>query len=154
MIACRSSLVLGMPAIRVWRVIADVERYREWHPVFALHSDTQNPGKLLCTARRWGRGEAMVTADARLTRSDSNRELSLRIGIPGVLEFEESFQVTWTQHETLIAHGMRCIGLFSFLGLLGLKGMFARMLARTDAALKAHVQRATTTARYVRRHNR
>src|SRR3546814_9696704 len=68
MFTVENSISLSAPLARVWRVLVDVDRYRDWHPHTGLESDPVDPRKLLYTHWRPGWTDPVISAEARVVR--------------------------------------------------------------------------------------
>src|SRR3546814_2165454 len=66
MFTVANSISLSAPLARVWRVLVDVDRYRDWHPTVGVESDPADPKKLLSTYWRPGWTDPVISADGRI----------------------------------------------------------------------------------------
>jgi hypothetical protein len=148
MFTVASSLSLPVPLVRVWRLLADVERYHDWHPRTDFVSHPFDPKRLFYSYARPGDASPVFSADAVIVRLDRPTDLAWRVGIKGVLEFEEAFHLERIGHDTEITHRLSCRGAGSWLAFPLLRWPLRRFLASSDAALANHLRRATTAARY------
>jgi len=140
------SLHLAVPLARVWRLLADVDRYRDWHPFIILKRDPDEPRKITYTYRR--RGADQFTVETEISKLDRQRVIAWRVGVRWLLEIEESFVVAKELQGTHLVHGMCCTGCLAFLFWPLFRRGLRNVLMLTDRSLAAHLKRATTIARY------
>jgi hypothetical protein len=140
------SLHLSIPLARAWRLLADVDRCQDWHPFVMLKRDPDDPRRLTYTHRR--RGRPRFSAEAVLSKIDRHHAIAWRIGVPWLLEIEESFVVSKEAHGTCVVHSTRYAGLLALAFVPFFRRGLHRMLMATDKSLAAHVKRGSTIARY------
>lgn len=141
---------LPAPLARTWRVIEDVDRYQDWHPFVRLQRIPGKPDKVTYTHRRKGRD--FLTVEAELDKLEPKSAIAWRIGIRGFLELEEGFAAERDGRGTRVVHHMSCTGLCASLVTRKLRSGLLRMLLVTDAALRQHLNRTSTIARYSQVH--
>src|SRR3546814_6166242 len=81
MFTVENSISLSAPLARVWRVLVDVDRYRDWHPHTGLESYPVDPRKPLSTPWRPGWTAPVISAVAKVVRLKRPTELAWRVGI-------------------------------------------------------------------------
>lgn len=151
MFTVENTIVLCAPLARVWQLIVDLDRYRDWHPYITLKNDPVDPRKLSCTYRNPDSAAPLFSADGYVVRLDRQADFAWRLGIKGVLQIEESFHLEKSDQGTQLMHCLSCSGIGSWLGLAVLKRAFRRSLVRIDDSLAIYLQRGTTISRYSHR---
>lgn len=111
-----------------------------------LKRDPEERRKITYTYRR--RGTAQFSAETEISQLERQQVIAWRIGVPRVLEVEESFAVAKELQGTRLVHGMRCTGFLSFLALPVFRRGLRNVLIVTDRSLAAHLKRGSTIARY------
>src|SRR3546814_1379613 len=99
MLTVANSISLSAPLARVWRVLVDVDRDRDWHPTVGLESDPADPKKLLCTYWRPGWTDPVISADGRIVCLERPCHFAWRVGIKGLLQIEEGFHLKKSRSE-------------------------------------------------------
>src|SRR3546814_5275252 len=89
MFTVANSISLSAPLARVWRVLVEVDRYRDWHPTVGLESDPADPKKLLCTYWRPGWNDPVISADGRVVWLERPCHFAWRLGNKRLVQFEE-----------------------------------------------------------------
>ena len=144
MFTVEHSLHLSVPVARVWRFLADVERYQHWHPFITMALDPQTPRKVMCTYR-YKRSD--YSLDGMIVELDRHHAIAWRIGIPGIIEIQEGFVIEKEMLGTHIVHQMRWNGFLAAIGWFS-RNRLRRLLAVTDTSLAQYLQRGAILARY------
>lgn len=150
MFTVENSISLSAPPARVWRVLADVDRYRDWHPHTGLESDPADPSKLLYTYWQPGWTDPVISAEAKVVRLKRPSDFAWRVGIKGLLVFEEAFHLEKSPEGTRLTHRLSCSGVGSWLGFV-MRSFLRRRLATTGGSLERHLRRGTVMSRYAHR---
>ena len=154
MFTVENSISLSAPLARVWRVLVDVDRYRDWHPNTGLESDPVDPRTLLYTHWRPGGTDPVISAEARVVRLKRPSDFAWRVGIKGLLQIEEGFHLEKSPEGTQLKHRLSCSGCGSWLGFLVMRPFLRRQLARTESSLERYLRRGTVISRYAHRSSR
>ncbi|API61518.1 hypothetical protein BSL82_18975 (plasmid) [Tardibacter chloracetimidivorans] len=153
MFTVANSISLSAPLARVWRVLVDVDRYRDWHPTVGLESDPADPKKLLCTYWRPGWTDPVISADGRIVCLERPCHFAWRVGIKGLLQIEEGFHLKKSPEGTRLTHRLCCSGIGSWPGIVT-SPFLRRQLVRTGDSLERHLRRGTVISRYAQRNAR
>ncbi|ABF54287.1 SRPBCC domain-containing protein [Sphingopyxis alaskensis] len=153
MFTVENSISLSAPLARVWRVLVDVDRYRDWRPSVGLESDPADPKRLLYTYWRPGWADPVISADARVVRLERPCRFAWRVGIKGLLQIEEGFYLEKSPEGTRLTHRLSCWGIGSWLGFV-MRPFLRRRLVRTGGSLARHLRRGTVISRYTQRNAR
>src|SRR3546814_6536328 len=81
MFTVENSILLPAPLARVWRLVFDVNRYRDWHPDIGLESDPNDPKKLIYTYWRPGWADPIISVEGSIVRLKRPSEFAWRVGI-------------------------------------------------------------------------
>lgn len=154
MFTIENTIMLPAPPARIWRVLVDVDRYRDWHPHTGLESDPADPRKLLYTYWLPGWTDPVISAEARVIRLKRPFDFAWRVGIKGLVQIEEGFHLEKSPDGTQLTHRLSYLGIGSYLGLVVMKPFLRRRLARTDNSLARHLRRGTVISRYAHRSSR
>lgn len=148
MFTVENSILLPAPLARVWRLVVDVDRYRDWHPHIGLESDPNDPKKLIYTYWRPGWADPIISAQGSIVRVKPPSDFAWRVGIRGLFEIEEGFHLEKAPQGTRLTHRLCCSGIGSWLGFLVMKPFLRRRLSGTGGSLERHLRRGTVIARY------
>src|SRR3546814_5898872 len=86
MFTVENSILLPAPLARVWRLVFDVNRYRDWHPDIGLESDPNDPKKLIYTYWRPGWADPIISVEGSIVRLKRPSEFAWRVGIRWLLD--------------------------------------------------------------------
>lgn len=153
MFTVENSILLATPLARVWGVLIDVDRYRDWHPHMRLKSDPADPRKLLYTHSRPGWTDPVISAQARIVRLKRPSDFAWRMGVKGLLELEEAFHLKKSPGGTRLTHSLCWSGIGSWLGFVIIP-VLRRRLVRTGGSLERHLRKGTVMSRYAHRNAR
>lgn len=150
MFTIENTILLLAPPARVWRVLVDVDRYRDWHPHTGLESDPADPKKLLYTYWRPSWADPVISAGARVVCLKRPSDFAWRVGIKGLLQIEEGFHLEKSPEGTRLTHRLSYSGVGSWLGFVMIP-VLRRRLVRTGGSLERHLRRGTVMSRYAHR---
>lgn len=153
MFTVENSILVPVPLARVWRVLIDVDRYRDWHPTVGLESDPADSKKLLYTYWKSGWADPVISTEAKVVRLERPCHFAWRVGIKGLLQIEEAFHLEKLLDGTKLTHRLACSGLGSWLGFV-MSPFLRRRLVRAGVLLERHLRRGTVTSRYAHRSTR
>jgi hypothetical protein len=142
-----SSLNLSVPVGRVWRVVTDFDRYREWHPFVALSGEARLGSVLKLEHKVRISSLPPISAQAKVVRFEPNASLAWEIRLRGLVAVEEGFELQKTEHGTELRHRMRCSGIVALLGIGLVQRRMDRALAVTNRCLSNFLARGTTNDR-------
>ncbi|GGN45691.1 hypothetical protein GCM10011349_12020 [Novosphingobium indicum] len=148
MFTVENSISLSAPLARVWRVLVDVDRYRDWHPHTGLESDPADPRKLFYAYWQPGWADPVISAEARVVRLKRPSDFAWRVGITGLLQIEEGFRLEKLPEGTQITHRLSCSGIGSGLGYFVMRPLLRRQLVKTGSSLACHLRRGIVISRY------
>ncbi|HEY9579467.1 MAG TPA: SRPBCC family protein [Rhizorhapis sp.] len=154
MFTVENSILLPAPLARVWRLVFDVNRYRDWHPDIGLESDPNDPKKLIYTYWRPGWADPIISVEGSIVRLKRPSEFAWRVGIRWLFEIEEGFHLEKAPQGTRLTHRLSCSGIGSWFGFLLMKPFLRRRLAGTDGSLERYLRRGTVISRYSHRNPR
>src|SRR3546814_12917765 len=95
-----NSILLPAPLARVWRLVFDVNRYRDWHPDIGLESDPNAPKKLIYTYWRPGQAEPNISVAGSILRLQRPSDFAWRVGIRRRCQIEEAVTLEQAPQET------------------------------------------------------
>ena len=148
MFTIETTILLPAPLARVWRVLVDVDRYRDWHPHTGLESDPADPRKLLCTYWQPGWADPVISAEAKVVHLERPCHFAWRVGINGLLQIEEGFHLEKSPQGTQLTHRLSCSGIGSWLGFIIMRPFLRRWLVGAGGSLERHLRRGTVISRY------
>lgn len=93
MLTLSMTLDLRAPVHRVWSVLLDFPKYREWHPFFKLAGAGAEGAVLDFTFRRHPNAPGGLTAKATIVRLQPEEVFAFRYGVRGVLLAEDRFEL-------------------------------------------------------------
>src|SRR3546814_4682605 len=99
MFTVENSILLPAPLARVWRLVFDVNRYRDWHPDIGLESDPNDPKQLIYTYWRPGWADPIISVEGSIVRLKRPSEFAWRVGIRWLFEIEEGFHLETARSE-------------------------------------------------------
>lgn len=151
MFTIENTILLPAPMARVWRLLVDVDRYRDWHPHTGLESDPADPRKLFYTYWQPGWKDPVISAEAWVVRFKRPSDFAWRAGIKGLFRIEEGFRLEKAPQGTQLTHRLSCSGIGSWIGFFVIRPFLRRPLVRADGSLERHLRRGTVTSRYAER---
>lgn len=151
MFAVESTTDIAAPIGRVWRVLADLEGYRQWHPFVALTGPAEPDAEIQMEHRTRIKSLPPISSGARIICFEPHIAIAWRLGIKGLFQVEEGFTLEKCAAGTQVTHRMRCYGVVSMLRFKLLERRMAQSLSVTNASLSRFLARGTTTARYAPR---
>ncbi|MGE0776236.1 MAG: SRPBCC family protein [Sphingomonadaceae bacterium] len=151
MFTIENTILLPAPMARVWRLLVDVDRYRDWHPHTGLESDPADPRKLFYTYWQPGWKDPVISAEARVVRLKRPSDFAWRVGIKGLLQIEEGFHLEKVPQGTQLTHRPSCSGIDAWLGFFITRPFLRRRLVRVGDLLERHLRRGTVISRYAHR---
>src|SRR3546814_21131130 len=113
MFTVENSILLPAPLARVWRLVFDVNRYRDWHPDIGLESDPNDPKKLIYTYWRPGWADHLISVEGSIVRLKRPSAFAWRVGIRWLFEIEEGFHLEKAPQGTRLTHRLSCSGIGS-----------------------------------------
>ncbi|MDZ3831968.1 MAG: SRPBCC family protein [Sphingopyxis sp.] len=151
MFSVGSSFRLPVPIGRVWRLLVDIERYRDWHPTLRFADRPGDDERVdYVYAPRTGRGPEL-TGEGTIINLDWLKGFAWRTGMRGVLVIEESYRLEKLGQGVEVTHLVSCRGVFSWLGYPFLRRAFRIFLKRSNDALERHLQKSSVQTRYAGR---
>jgi hypothetical protein len=88
-----AAIDIDAPPAQVWAILTDLDRYREWNPLFVEASGDVATGQRVRLRTRQPSGRLM-TIKPRITVARPETELRWSIGLPGLVGGEHSFTLT------------------------------------------------------------
>lgn len=143
-----STIHLATPLARVWRLLIDLEHYSDWHPFVSLAGAAAAGNEITFNYRTRMRAIPDVSSKADLVRLDRHAAIAWKLGIRGLLEVEEGFQLAKSEKGTIVIHSICCSGVLSTLAVKRLKQGMEKSIIVTNQSLARFLKRGTTIARY------
>ncbi len=148
MFIVESTIHLAAPLARVWRLLIDLEHYSDWHPTLALKGIASVGTEIGYKFKTGMRSFPEVSTTADVTRVDRHAAFFWKLGMKGLLEVEQGFELAKSDSGTIVTHKMCCRGVLSVLAVPSLKRGFEKTTVATNQFLARFLKRGTTTARY------
>lgn len=150
MFSVDTSFRLPVSIGRVWRLLVDIERYRDWHPTLSFTDRGGYDERVdYVYAPRGPRGPRLA-AEGTIVNLDWLSGFAWRTGLRGLLVIEESYRLEKLGHGVEVTHRLYCRGVFAWLGYPLLLRAFRVFLTRSDKALERHVCSSSVQSRYAR----
>ncbi|MDH7640273.1 SRPBCC family protein [Sphingomonas oryzagri] len=143
-----TSIHLTVPLARVWRVIADLEAYKSWHPFVALNGHPVAGSRITLHFRSAADGKIMSSNKAVVLHVDRLRAFTWRFVAGPFLRLEEGFAIQKAGHGTFLLHHIRFTGPFAFVFTLLFRRRLMKALEVTNRAMAAYLVKPGTASRY------
>jgi hypothetical protein len=88
-----AAIDIDAPIAQVWAILTDLDRYREWNPLFVEASGDVATGQRVRLRTRQPNGRLM-TIKPKITVARPETELRWATGLPGLVGGEHSFTLT------------------------------------------------------------
>lgn len=148
MMSAESTIDLPSPVGRVWRVLVDIEEYRQWHPFITISGPAEPNAEIKLELKPAIGFIPAFGSDARLVRLERLSCIAWRLGIKGLIQIEQGFELAKHEEGSKVTGRIYCTGALSVLRIPLLERRMARSLAVTNTALARFLARGTTIARY------
>src|SRR3546814_17038062 len=93
MFTVENSILLPAPLARVWRLVFDVNRYRDWHPDIGLERDPNDPTTLIYPSFRPGWADPIISVAVSIVRLPRPSDSSRRVGIRWLSVIDGAFHL-------------------------------------------------------------
>lgn len=143
MLKVENSIELRAPPWRVWKTLTRLDGYGRWHP-FIRSAGDPTPGAHVDYIFRHTAFQRSFTAQARIVRNEEPTAFAWRMGVPGFLAIEETFEITPNERGSTLRHRMEGRGLVAYLSLRIVERRLRSLIVKTDIALDPHLRGAPT----------
>lgn len=143
-----NTLAISAPLGRVWRVVSDLEHYRDWHPFVSLLGEPILGSAVELEHKVRIGSLPPINAEAKIVQCEPHASIAWRLGTRGLMEIEEGFELHKTEYGTDVRHRMRCSGIASLIGLPWVRRRMLKAVTVTNTCLSSFVAKGTTIARY------
>lgn len=130
---------LSTSPLRVWAAVSDLDGFARWHPYIRLSGVASEGAEIGYTFSTTFLRKAM-TAPATITRFRKPVEIGWKTGMPGLLMFEEAYQIDAISSGTAVRHTTRCWGLVSMLAARKIEGHTLDKMKESDRALERYLK--------------
>ena len=130
---------LSTSPLRVWTALSDLAGFARWHPFIRLSGAAVEGGAIGYTFNTTFLRKAM-TAPATITRFRKPEEIGWKAGMPGLLMFEETYQIDAITSGTQMRHSTRCWGPFSRVASDKLNGRILASMEEADRAFERYLR--------------
>lgn len=114
MLKVTSEIVVHAAPERVWRVLTDFTRLRDWHPFVEIEGPAEQGAKVGYYFRLDPSGPRRWDAKALIKHFEHPRTLLFALGIPGILRIEERYELAAVPGGTRVTHGAEFRGIIPF----------------------------------------
>lgn len=136
----------NMSALRVWSLLTDLNRFARWHPVYRISGEAERGAEVDVTWLLFG-GDRKMKTQMVINRLVKPRMIGWRMGVRGLLTFDERYEIDPIANGVSIRHAVECRGIVGMLaGRLMRKGLL-RTIRHQDAALLALLRRQSRLPR-------
>jgi hypothetical protein len=115
MVSIVTYVEVAAPPERVWQLLMDFDRYREWHPYVELDGVVANGGELSYAIRRTPKASRLIKSEATVTQLEPVAHFALKLGLPGLTWVSDWYALEAIESGTRLTHGLEFRGLLSFI---------------------------------------
>lgn len=137
---------LSISPLRVWTALSDLIGFVRWHPFIRLSGVAVEGGAIGYTFNTTFLRKPM-TAPATITRCRKPDEIAWKTGMPGLLMFEEVYQIDTIASGTQMRHSTRCWGPFSRVASSKLQSRIFASMEEADRAFERYLRTGAPVAR-------
>ena len=112
MLSIENSIELAAPPWRVWAALTKLDAYARWHP-YVTAAGTPEVGRDVDYSMRSRILRRPITAPATVTCLSEPEAFAWRVGVGGLLRFDESFHIEASEHGATLRHVMECRGVLT-----------------------------------------
>lgn len=102
------------PRARIWAMLTDFARYQEWHPFAAIKGVAATDAEIDYTFKDLLAKVKSPWIPMKIVACEQASFISWKFGIPGLMWFEEWYQLDEQGKGTRVEHGMRLSGPLSW----------------------------------------
>lgn len=136
----------NMSALRVWTLLADLNGFARWHPVYRIPGEAARCAEVDVTWLLFG-GDRKMKTQMVINRLVKPRMIGWRMGVRGLLTFDECYEIDPIANGVCIRHAVECQGIVGALvGRLMRKGL-RRSMQHQDTAMLARLGRMSRLPR-------
>lgn len=106
---------LSMSRDRIWRVLDDLPKYRDWHPTIFFTGTASHNAVVEYGFNGTVASLREPSAPARIVSYDPGEMIGWRLGVPALMWADEWYRLTAVGTVTRVEHGLRCSGPVSWL---------------------------------------
>lgn len=142
MLSIENSIDLEAPPWRVWAALTRLDAYARWHP-YVTAAGTPEVGRDVDYSMRSRIMRRPITAPATVTCLSEPEAFAWRVGVGGLLRFDESFHIEASEHGATLRHVMECRGVLTRV-IPGLDRRLRDFVGGADQALDRHLRGAAS----------
>lgn len=121
MVSIVTHVDVSAPPARVWQVLMDFGRYREWHPYCELGGIAVEGEDISYNIRRTPKSSILIKSEATVTRLEPDAHFGLKTGLPGFTWINEWYALEPSDNGTRLTHGVEFRGFLSFIAAISRK---------------------------------
>lgn len=145
-----TSFNFNMSALRVWTLLTDLNGFSRWHPVYRMNGVAEL-GAEVDVSWLLFKGDRRLTTQLIVNKLEKPKAIGWEMGIPGLLIFDERYDIAPVANGVCVHHAVECRGVFG--GLLGrfIRRGLRRTMRHQDAAFLTFLRRQSRLPRPIAR---